>query len=108
MNLTELLAVRKHTNNNLYPGLPYEIYIDGYGPFGDKFNVGPSSTGKLLPVGATERFKTREEAERCLVGVLVYVRAKIKDASKGKKAVVGDGEKEKKQKVKKPSYYSWT
>lgn len=60
-------------------GKTYILYIPDNGPLGDKFNMGPSSTGVKFPPQAAERFAFKRDAEKVLTAFLKYCKAKIDD-----------------------------
>lgn len=102
MNLTQTI-VKDHPSR-FSPDYPYVLYLENYGPIGDKLNMGDSSTGVRFPPKASSRFKTKQAASKILKAFLVYVNAKIKDAEAKKRS----DNKEDGKKKSKPSYFLWT
>jgi hypothetical protein len=77
MNITTHLVILKEFNK-YEPNKPYVLFIIENGRVGDKFNVGPSLSGRAFPPEASERFETFEEAYKAYQKFLAYVEDKIK------------------------------
>lgn len=93
MNITENLCIAT-LPSKWEPSKPYVLWIEGYGPVGDKLNQGVGYSGKKF-MDASDRFETRADAVNAYYNFLEYVMDMIKKKRSGSH-------------TKTPSYYNWS